>query len=112
MKAELNIDTNELAQKITQEVVKAIKSLLNHEHKTDDSLMDVKGLAKYLGVERDWIYSHIKEIPHYKLGRFPKFRKREIDKWLDTQKPPQYVSHNKGIYNKLYIKNEKLQNMK
>ncbi len=111
MKAELNINTDDLATKITQGVIKAIKPLLNHDSKSGE-LMNVEGLAKYLGVEKDWIYSHVKEMPHYKLGRFPKFRKKEIDKWLDTQKPPQYIPHNKGIYNKLHVKNEKLQNIK
>ncbi len=83
MKAELNINTDELISRITQEVVKAIKPLVNHDHKTD-RLMDVKGLADYLQVKESWIYGkvHKREIPFYKAGKFPRFRKKFIDIWL------------------------------
>ncbi len=97
MKAELNINTDDLVSRITQEVVKAIKPLLNHDSKSGE-LMNVEGLAKYLGVEKDWIYSHVKEMPRYKLGRFPKFRKKEIDKWLELQKAPQNIVSVKRVF--------------
>jgi excisionase family DNA binding protein len=48
----------------------------------------VETLAEYLDVEKDWVYSHIKEIPHFKVGRFPRFRKTEIDKWLEGNRAP------------------------
>jgi excisionase family DNA binding protein len=42
-------------------------------------------LAEYLTVSKQWIYerSHLKEIPHIKKQGLLRFRKREIDKWLD-----------------------------
>lgn len=89
MKTELNIDTQELVREISQEVVKAIRPLLSGRAE-DDSILDLDGLAKYLSVTRNWIYqqTHINTIPHHKLGSQLRFRKRDIDKWLDTQKVP------------------------
>ena len=89
MKAEVNIDTQELVREIAQEVVKAIRPLLSGRAE-NDSILDLDGLAKYLSVTRNWIYqqTHINAIPHHKLGSQLRFRKRDIDKWLDAQKVP------------------------
>ena len=89
MKTELNIDTQELVREISQEVVKAIRLLLNGKSE-DDTILDVEGLAKYLSVKPNWIYqqTHLNAIPSYRLSSQLRFRKRDIDKWLDTQKVP------------------------
>jgi len=89
LKAEVNIDTQELVREIAQEVVKAIRPLLSGRAE-NDSILDLDGLAKYLSVTRNWIYqqTHINAIPHHKLGSQLRFRKRDIDKWLDAQKVP------------------------
>lgn len=91
MKAEICIDTQELVETITQKVIEAIKPLLKNTASYDgDILFDVEGLAKYLGVNRTWVYerTHLNDIPHFKIGRFPRFRKREIDKWLEGKRKP------------------------
>ena len=94
----IELETSDI-ERIVKKVAEQLKPLLRNPHDSkDDELMDVKGLAKYLGVEKDWIYSHVKEIPHYKLGRFPKFRKREIDKWLELQKAPQNIVSVKRVF--------------
>ncbi len=83
MKAEINLNTEELVSKITQEVIRQLKPLLKHEPK-NDSLMDVKRLADYLQVKESWVYKkvHKREIPFYKAGKFPRFRRKHIDLWL------------------------------
>lgn len=89
MKAELNINTDELREQITQDVIKALKPLLNGRGE-DDTIFTVKTLAKYLEVSEKWIYerTQFNEIPLYKMGGNVRFRKREIDRWLDAQKTP------------------------
>lgn len=89
MKAELNIDTQELVREIAQEVVMTIRPLLSGRAE-DDAILDIDGLAKYLNVKSNWIYqqTHLNAIPYHKLGSQLRFRKRDIDKWLDTQKVP------------------------
>jgi excisionase family DNA binding protein len=53
----------------------------------DDTVLDVPGLCEYLKVTTKWIHerTHLKEIPFYKLSNKQlRFRKREVDKWLDS----------------------------
>src|SRR3972149_6389582 len=82
-------DTMKKLFQITQQVVKAIRPMLSGKAE-DNTILDVDGLAKYLSVTRNWIYqqTHINAIPHHKLGSQLRFRKRDIDKWLDAQKVP------------------------
>ncbi len=51
-----------------------------------DTIFSVETLAKYLQVSKQWVYErvHLKEIPHIKMGKFPRFKKREIDIWLES----------------------------
>lgn len=89
MKAELNIDTQEIAREIAGEVIRAIKPLLNGNAE-DDIIFTVKTLAKYLEVSEKWIYERVqfKEIPFYKIGGHVRFSKRDITTWLETRKTP------------------------
>jgi excisionase family DNA binding protein len=88
VKAELTLDTQELIPQITQEVIKASTPLLVKNKTEEDTLFTVKTLARYLGVSDQWVYKrvHLHEIPFIKLGKFPRFRKSDIDRWLDTLK--------------------------
>ena len=90
MRAELNIDTQELENRITQKVINALKPLLANGRAEDDTIYTVKTLAEYIGVSSQWVYErvHLKEIPYIKMGKFPRFKKADIDKWLDSLKTP------------------------
>jgi excisionase family DNA binding protein len=57
---------------------------------TDDVLFTVKTLSTYLSVSTQWVYERVqlKEIPHAKIGKFPRFQKKDIDSWLETMKVP------------------------
>jgi len=83
-------DTSELEERIAREVVKAVKPLLADAGKDKDLIFSVETLAGYLGVSNQWVYDRIKsrEIPNIKVGKFCRFRKREIDLWLDNMKVP------------------------
>jgi excisionase family DNA binding protein len=85
----MNIETDYtiLIDAIVEKVVERLKPFLSDSNKTkDDELMDVQGLADYLKVKTSWIYEkvHTKQIPFQKAGRFPRFRKKNIDKWLEN----------------------------
>jgi excisionase family DNA binding protein len=80
-------------ERIADKVVEKLRFQLKQSSKNnDDELMDVKGLAKYLKVKESWVYEkvHTKQIPFHKAGRFPRFRKKHIDKWLEN---PYSLSH-------------------
>ena len=83
----IEIDDNSLIDEIVKRVVGQLKPLLNNPYNSvDDELMDVKGLAKYLKVKKSWVYEkiHTNKIPFQKAGRFPRFRKKHIDLWLEN----------------------------
>ena len=50
--------------------------------------MTVEQLAKYLQVDQYTIYAWARKgkMPAFKVGRFWRFRKEEIDKWLLKQR--------------------------
>ena len=86
MRAELIINTDEPRQQITQDVIHALKPFLNSRG-GDDLVLDVEGLAKYLQVDESWVYKQVslKTIPYFKTGKYTRFRKAAVDKWIDSQ---------------------------
>ncbi len=54
--------------------------VLEHD---ENQLLDPKGLAKELGVSVYYVWSHIREIPHVKLGRLTRFRRSDIRAYLE-----------------------------
>jgi excisionase family DNA binding protein len=88
MKLELEPQDIEL---IAQRVVELLRPLLsgNSQHAAD-VIFGVEGLAQYLNVSKQWIYerTHLKEIPHLKIDGQLRFRKKDIDKWLNSYNVP------------------------
>ncbi len=86
----LEIDLDQLKNEIVREVIAGLKPLLSNKGSGRDGevLLSVEGLAEYLGVEKKWVYAHIKEIPHSKVGKFHRFRKRDVDRWLEARRGP------------------------
>ncbi len=86
----IEIDNTKLIDDIVEKVVEELKPLLSDNIATEDTLFSVETLAKYLQVSKQWVYDRVRfnEIPYMKMGKFPRFRKSEIDKWLDKMKTP------------------------
>lgn len=42
--------------------------------KSDDQYISTEELCDWLGLERDWVYDRIAEIPHAKFGRLLRFK--------------------------------------
>ena len=73
---------------IAQRVSEIIKPLVLHQKQDEkDVIFDVKRLSEYLHVNPSWVYKAVslKAIPYFKAGKFPRFRKREIDKWAESK---------------------------
>jgi|APSaa5957512535_1039671.scaffolds.fasta_scaffold370332_1 excisionase family DNA binding protein len=89
MQAVINIETEKLVREIAQEVAKRVKPIVVSNN-PEDVLFGVEELSKHLTVSDQWIYERVqlKEIPHIKMGKFLRFRKLEIDSWLDSKKVP------------------------
>ncbi len=64
------------------------KSPANH---LGEKLLTIKELGAMLQVTRFWINDrlhtwHPEKIPHFKLGRYVRFRESEIKRWLEKHK--------------------------
>lgn len=48
-------------------------------------LMTIKELSNYLSIKEKTIYAKVEknEITHYRIGKLIRFKKDEIDKWLE-----------------------------
>jgi excisionase family DNA binding protein len=49
-------------------------------------LLTVDEVAEILRVPRSWIYSHQDQLPTVRLGRYVRFKRSEIDLFVDQQK--------------------------
>jgi len=64
---------------------------LKMEHNSDkenSEYLDIQGLSKYLEIKESTLYSLAAErkIPHFKIGRLVRFKKSDIDLWMDSHK--------------------------
>ncbi len=73
---------------IAQRVVELLKPLLMRKGKEEeDVIFSVESLAKYLQVDSGWVYKQVslKTIPYFKSGKYVRFRKRDIDYWIEKR---------------------------
>lgn len=51
-----------------------------------DPMLDVMQAAEILGVSREWVYKLAGrgELPHYRLGRSIRFRRSELEAFLEA----------------------------
>lgn len=69
---------------IAQRVAEIIKPLLMPKDKAEDTIFSVEALAQYLCVSPKWVYDHAHELPKFKLGGLLRFKKKEVDKIIDS----------------------------
>ena len=79
----LELDTQDL-ESIASLVAERITPLLCKQTE-EDVIYNVEEVSVYLRVEKQWVYGrvHNNTIPHFKMGKYPRFRKHDIDLWLD-----------------------------
>jgi excisionase family DNA binding protein len=86
MEFKLELNHQELASAIAGEVLKILKPFLERGA-IEDKIFSVKEVSEYLGVSEDLIHKKVRlfEIPFFKIGDLNRFKKSEIDKWIETQ---------------------------
>jgi excisionase family DNA binding protein len=89
----IEIEDDQLIDAIADKVIASLTPLFNQYGKVrdiDNILFTVETLSQYLQVSKPWVYErvHLNEIPFMKMGKFPRFRKLEIDKWLNKMQTP------------------------
>lgn len=76
----------EIVDEIVSRLFEKIKPLLPVNDNQDDNLLDVEAVVKYTGLKESWIYQRSYNgtlpFPVIKTGKYLKFRRSDIDKWL------------------------------
>jgi excisionase family DNA binding protein len=86
MKLELEPqDIEAVANRVAELLKPLLAGTARREEK--DIIFTVVQLAEYLNVTDAWVYDRIRdnEIPHSRLGKYLRFKKRDIDKWIEMQ---------------------------
>jgi excisionase family DNA binding protein len=52
----------------------------------DKSYWDILDLSRYLNVKVKTLYAMIYDIPHYRVGKLIRFKKEEIEAWMENKK--------------------------
>jgi len=53
---------------------------------SDNGFWDIADLSSYLKVKIKTLYTMISEIPHYRVGKLIRFKKQEIDSWMENRR--------------------------
>ncbi len=99
----IEIDLDQFKGEIVQEVIAGLKPLLSNKGSGKDEIFTVKTLSTYLHVRTKKIYdmTHLNEIPFLKVGRGLRFRKSEIDSWLQESYTPAVNSISKHFQGRM-----------
>ena len=71
---------------IAHMVVEALRPLITKNGTTNrEEIMGVQDLCQYLKVDESWVYKQVslKTIPFFKAGKYTRFRKSKIDRWIE-----------------------------
>jgi excisionase family DNA binding protein len=76
-------------QLLAEELLRELMPILKGSEKSSakEVVFDIKQLSEYLNVPYTWVYRQTCDhnIPYYKLGRYNRFKKSEIDKWMEKK---------------------------
>ncbi len=76
-------------QAIAERVVELLKPLLSNGEKysNEDNVFSVEALSEYLKTDVSWVRKQVSAmtIPFFKAGKYVRFRKSAIDKWIKSQ---------------------------
>ncbi len=51
-----------------------------------DRFLNIHELAIYLGIKPKTLYARVQEIPHYKVGRLIRFKRDDVDAWMEQHR--------------------------
>ena len=58
----------------------------SNENININSYLTIDDLSVYLGIKPKTLYAKVKEIPHYKVGRLIRFKREDVDVWMERHK--------------------------
>jgi excisionase family DNA binding protein len=69
---------------------------LPENHVIANGFWDIADLSKYLKVKIKTIYAMTSDIPHYRVGKLIRFKKQEIDSWMESKRVKAFDGINKS----------------
>jgi excisionase family DNA binding protein len=53
-----------------------------------NEFLSIDELSEYLSVKRSTLYAHVEsgELPHYRVGRLIRFKRSEVDRWMESRR--------------------------
>jgi len=60
--------------------------MLHSNKEPVNEFWDINDLSCYLKVKVKTLYAMVPDIPHYRVGKLIRFRKQEIDCWLESKR--------------------------
>jgi predicted DNA-binding transcriptional regulator AlpA len=72
-------------QQIVSAVIEGLKPYFK-ANAIEDRIMDIKGFSAYAGVNVSWVYKNIYTLPHFRLGKYIRFRQSQVDKWINRNR--------------------------
>ena len=58
---------------------------LRLDNPPDALLLNADEVAQILRVPKSWVYSHLRDLPVIRLGRYVRFRRSAIERFLDQR---------------------------
>src|SRR5258708_37818408 len=77
-----NEGKRELGARMTSDSKEANSTVGNP---SEEVLLTADEVAQILRVPRSWVYSHLSDLPVIRLGRYVRFRRSEIDGFLEKR---------------------------
>lgn len=66
----------------------------------DNGFWDIADLSAYLKIKIKTLYAMISDIPHYRVGKLIRFKKDEIDSWMQNKKEKTFDEINEATASK------------
>ncbi len=86
-------------KEIFREVIREELKAMVKPAMQDDPILDKKGLSEYLKVDVSWVDKNLYTLPHFKVGKYVRFKQSHIDKWIQgiEKTPSPYLKLMKNL---------------
>lgn len=76
-------EIKQLARELAKHILPELKKMLSD----GNELLTVEETCRYLKCQRTWLYDKVrqKKIPYIKAGKYLRFRKTDLDRWLTAK---------------------------
>jgi len=82
--------------------------MFHSEKELPNGFWDIEDLSNYLKVKVKTLYAIVPDIPHYRIGKLIRFRKEEIDSWMEGKRERAVQRNNSSRKRKIALPIDRL----